>query len=168
MTVPMIVLAVGSVLLGGLLMIGDGFATWLEPVTGHVEHHEPVLPVPAIIVLTLLLVAVGALLAWRQYSLESVPITAPQGSALTRAARRDLYQDDVNDAVLVQPGTYLTRSLVFGDRAVVDGSFLGLGRLLVRVGDASRRVQTGFVRSYATTMTAGVLVLVVVVLATRI
>jgi NADH-quinone oxidoreductase subunit L len=168
MTVPMIVLAVGSVGLGGLLMIGDGFATWLEPVTGHVEHHEPVLPVPAIIVLTLLLVAVGTLLAWRQYALEAVPITAPQGSVLTRAARQDLYQDDVNDAVLVQPGTYLTRSLVFGDRAVVDGSFLGLGRLLVRVGDASRRVQTGFVRSYATTMTAGVLVLVVVVLATRI
>jgi NADH-quinone oxidoreductase subunit L len=70
--------------------------------------------------------------------------------------------------VLVQPGTYLTRSLVFGDRAVVDGAFLGLGRLLVRAGDGARRLQTGFVRSYATTMTAGVLVLVVVVLATRI
>jgi NADH-quinone oxidoreductase subunit L len=168
MTVPMIVLAVGSVALGFLLALGDGFVTWLEPVTGPVEHHEPVLPVPAIVTLTLLLVAVGVLLAWRRYVLEPVPVHPPTGSALTRAARRDLYQDDVNDALLVQPGTYLTRSLVFGDRAVVDGSFLGLGRLLVRVGDASRRAQTGFVRSYATTMTAGVLVLVVVVLATRI
>jgi NADH-quinone oxidoreductase subunit L len=60
MTVPMIVLAVGSVALGGLLAIGDGFATWLEPVTGAAEHHEPVLPVPAIVTLTILLVAVGS------------------------------------------------------------------------------------------------------------
>jgi NADH-quinone oxidoreductase subunit L len=127
-----------------------------------------VLPVPAIVTLTLVLVAVGVLLAWRQYALEPVPIRPPAGSEVTRAARRDLYQDDVNDALLVQPGTYLTRSLVFGDRAVVDRSFLGLGRLLVRLGDGARRAQTGFVRSYATTMTAGLLVLAVVVLATRI
>jgi NADH-quinone oxidoreductase subunit L len=168
MTVPMVVLSVGSVALGFLLALGDGFVTWLEPVTGAAEHHEPVLPVPAIVTLTLLLVAVGVLLAWRQFVLEPVPLTAPTGSTLTRAARRDLYQDDVNDTLLVQPGTYLTRSLVFGDRAVVDRSFLGLGRLLVRVGDGARRAQTGYVRSYATTMTAGLLLLVVVVLATRI
>jgi NADH-quinone oxidoreductase subunit L len=168
MTVPMVVLAAGSLVLGMLLAAGGGFVTWLEPVTGVAEEHEPVLPVPALVTLTLLLVVVGLVLAWRQFALEEVPLHPPVGSALTRAARRDLYQDDVNDALLVQPGTYLTRSLVFGDRTVVDGSFLGLGRVLVRLGDGARRVQTGFVRSYATTMTAGLLVLVVVVLATRI
>src|SRR5690606_16404302 len=36
MTVPMIILAVGSVGLGGILTWGDGFTRWLEPVTGHV------------------------------------------------------------------------------------------------------------------------------------
>lgn len=168
MTVPMIVLAVGSVLLGGLLALGDGFVTFLEPVTGHVEHHEPVLPIPVIIALTLLLVAAGAFLAWRQYASSPVAVVAPTGSALTRAARRDLYQDDVNDAALVQPGQYATRSLVYGDRAVVDGAFTGLGKVLVGAGDAGRRAQTGFVRSYASTMTVGLVVLGVVVLATRI
>ena len=168
MTVPMIILAVGSIALGGLLALGGTFTTWLEPVTGHVEHHEPVLPVPAIVALTILLVVVGALLAWRQYAASTVPIPAPVGSPLTRAARRDLYQDEVNDAVLVQPGTYLTRSLVYGDGTVVDGTYSGFGRLLVRAGDAARAAQTGFVRSYAATMTAGLVVLVVVVLATRI
>ena len=34
MTVPMVVLAVGSVALGFVLALGDGFVTWLEPVTG--------------------------------------------------------------------------------------------------------------------------------------
>ncbi len=168
MTVPMVVLAAGSVLLGGLLAFGDGFEHWLEPSTGPVEHHEPVLPVWLIVVLTMLLVAAGALLAWRQYAASAVPVTAPAGSALTRAARQDLYQDTVNDVALVQPGTYLTRSLVYGDRTVVDGAFSGLGHVLVAAGDAARRVQTGFVRSYATTMTAGLVVLVAVVLATRI
>src|SRR5690606_3602615 len=48
MTVPMVVLAIGSVLLGGVLLIGNAFPRWLEPVTGHVEHHDPVLPLPVI------------------------------------------------------------------------------------------------------------------------
>jgi NADH-quinone oxidoreductase subunit L len=168
MTIPMIILAVGSVGLGAVLAFGDGFATWLEPVTGHVEHHEPVLPVPAIVTLTLLLVILGTFLAWRQYALSTVAITAPAGAPVTRAARQDLYQDVVNDVVLVQPGQYLTRSLVYGDRTVVDGAFSALGRLMVGVGDAARGLQTGFVRSYAATMTAGLVVLVGVVLATRI
>src|SRR5690606_30247993 len=99
MTIPMVVLAVGSVALGGLLAIGNGFVDWLSPVTGHAEHAEPVLPVWALITLTLLLVLVGVLLAWRQYAVSRVPIVPPHGSALTRAARRDLYQDDVNEAV---------------------------------------------------------------------
>ncbi|GEA86366.1 NADH:ubiquinone oxidoreductase subunit L [Cellulomonas cellasea DSM 20118] len=168
MTVPMVVLAVGSVALGGLLSIGGGFASWLEPVTGHVEHEEPVLPPWLLIVLTLLVVVAGVVLAWRQYAASTVPVVAPVGSPLTRAARVDLYQDAVNHAVLVEPGQHLTRSLVFGDRQVVDGAFSGLGRLTIGLGDVVRRLQTGFARTYAATMALGLVVLVVAVLAPRI
>ena len=168
MTYPMIVLAVGSALLGGLLSIGNVFQSWLEPVTGSVEHHEPVLPVWLIMVLTLALVAAGLLLAWRQYAVAPVPVLVPVGSTLTRAARKDLYQDDVNDALLVEPGKYLTRSLVYADRQVVDGAVGGLGHSMVRLGEVTRRLQTGYVRSYAATMTFGLVALVAVVLATRI
>lgn len=168
MTIPMIVLAVGSVALGLVLQLGGGFTTWLEPVTGHVEHHEPVLSVPVIQGATLLAVAVGLLLAWRQYASLPVPEAVPAGSALTRAARVDLYQDAVNDAVLVEPGRHLTRSLVYGDRTAVDGAFTGLGRLTIGVGELVRKVQTGFARQYAATMLLGLVVLAVVVLAPRI
>ena len=168
MTVPMIVLAVGSVGLGGLLGIGGTFTSWLEPVTGHVEHGEPVLPVALIIPLTLALVAIGTALAWRQYAAAPVPVIAPAGSVLTRAARKDLHQDEVNDGLLVQPGKYLTRSLVYGDRQVIDGATGGLGTAMVRLGNVTRRLQTGYVRSYAATMTIGLVALVAVVLATRI
>ena len=168
MTIPMIVLAIGSVGLGFVLQLGGGLTTWLEPVTGHVEHHEPVLPVLVIQVVTLLAVAVGLVLAWRQYASLPVPETAPEGSALTRAARVDLYQDAVNDAVLVEPGRHLTRSLVYGDRTAVDGTFTGLGRLTVGIGELVRRLQTGYARQYAATMLLGLVVLAVVVLAPRI
>ena len=53
MTVPLMVLAALSVL-GGVLLVGDWIVTWLEPVTGHAEHHEP--PLPAIVI-TLLITA---------------------------------------------------------------------------------------------------------------
>jgi len=168
MTVPMIVLAVGSVAVGGLLSIGGVFTTWLAPVTGTVGEHEPVLPVWLLMTLTLAVVVVGLVLAWRQYAMAPVPVLAPAGTALTRAARKDLYQDEVNDGLLVQPGQYLTRSLVYGDRQVIDGAVGGVGRVMVRLGEVTRRLQTGYVRSYAATMTIGLVVLVAVVLATRI
>src|SRR5690554_1923484 len=168
MTWPMVVLAVGSVALGGLLSIGGVFTTWLEPVVGHTEHADPVLPIPVIMASTLVLVLLGAFLAWRQYAASTVPEVAPAGSALTRAARRDLYQDEVNDAVLVGPGAYLTRSLVYGDRQVVDGAVTGVAHVTVGIAERVRKLQNGYVRSYAATMLAGTVVLLVVVLVTRI
>jgi len=159
-----VVLAVGSAALGGLLMVGGAFASWLEPVTGHVEHHEPVLPVPVIMVLTLLLVLGGAFLAWRQYGASTVPVEPPVGSVLTRAARADLYQDVVNENLVMRPGQYLTRSLVYADKKVVDGGFMGAAGALGLLGEAVKKVQNGYVRSYAAMMLAGFGVLVVVVL----
>lgn len=168
MTIPMVVLAIGSVALGGVLTLGGTFVTWLEPVTGHAEHHEPVLSVPLITGLTIALVAAGAFLAWRQYAASPVAALAPRGSVLTRAARKDLYQDHVNEALLMRPGQYLTRSLVYGDRQVVDGAATGLARFVAGSGEVLRRAQNGYVRSYASTMVAGIVALAAVVLAFRI
>lgn len=168
MTWPMILLAVGSAGLGGVLTIGGAFTTWLEPVTGHVEHHEPVLPLAVIWTLTFALLAAGAFLAWRQYAAAPVAVVPPRGSVVTRAARRDLYQDDVNEALLMRPGQYLTRSLVFADRQVVDGTVTGVAAGTAGSGELLRRLQTGFVRSYALQMVVGIVALVAVVLAVRI
>nr|WP_282453316.1 NADH-quinone oxidoreductase subunit L [Georgenia sp. EYE_87] len=168
MTIPMIVLAVGSVALGFLMNLGGGFVTWLEPVTGHVEHHEPVLPVPVIMVATIVLVLVGALIAWRMYGARPVPVVAPAGSALTRAARQDLYQDSVNEGVFMRPSQYLTRSLVYADSTAVDGAVMGIARGTSGLGGVVRRAQNGYVRSYAGMMLGGVVLALVVVLASRV
>jgi NADH-quinone oxidoreductase subunit L len=164
----MIVLAIGSLGLGFLMNMGGGFVGWLEPVTGHVEHHEPVLSVPVIMVSTLVLVIVGVLLAWRMYGASPVPVTAPAGNALTRAARQDLYQDAFNEGVFMRPGQYATRSLVYADSAVVDGAVMGVARSTSRLGTVIGKLQNGYVRSYAATMLVGVVVALVVVLASRV
>ncbi len=158
MTLPVVVLAIGAVSLGFLLSLGDGITGWLEPVTGHVEHPEPVLPIPVIIAATLVLVAAGVALAWRQYGMNTVPLTAPTGSVLTRAARRDFFADDVNEALAMRPGQHLTRTLVYADTAVVDGAVTGAAAGTVASGRVLRTLQNGYVRSYAAMILAGVVI----------
>ena len=156
MTVPMMVLAVGSALLGLVLSIGSTFSHWLEPVVGAHEEGEPVLPVWLLMTLTLLLVAAGVALAWVRYWRDKVPETAPAGSLLTKAARRDLYQDEVNEGLLMRPGIHLTRALVFADNRGVDGAVGGMAALVGGSSSRVRRLQNGFARSYALTMLLGV------------
>src|SRR6476660_8298821 len=160
MTIPMMVLAVGSAFLGLLLGPTGAITSWLDPVVGaEPAGDHPVLPVPVLLVLSFLLIIAGTALAWLRYWREDVPAVAPRGSLATRAARRDLYQDDVNEAVFMRPGIHLTRSLVFFDGKGVDGAAGGLAALIGGTSARVRRVQNGFVRSYALTMLAGVVVI---------
>jgi NADH-quinone oxidoreductase subunit L len=159
MTVPMIILAVGSAFLGLILGPTGAIQGWLEPVTGPSAEGEPVIAVPVLMTLTLLIVAAGVGLAWMRYWRDEVPVVAPVGSLLTQAARKDLYQDDINEAVLMRPGIHLTRALVFFDTKGVDGIVGGLAALIGGTSARVRRVQNGFVRSYALTMLFGVVVL---------
>ena len=164
MTIPMVVLAVGSAFLGLILGPTGAIQSWLEPVVGvGPEGESPVIAVPVLTALTLLVVAAGLGLAWMRYWRDEVPVVAPVGSPLTRAARKDLYQDDVNEAVLMRPGLHLTRALVFFDNRGVDGAVGSLAALIGGSSGRLRRIQNGFVRSYALTMLAGVVVLLGVV-----
>jgi NADH-quinone oxidoreductase subunit L len=158
MTVPMIVLAVGSAVLGFLLIRTGALEDWLVPVLGEHAHEEPVLPVWVITTTTILLVAAGAALAFAQYGRRDVPVTAPAGNQVTVAARRDLYQDHFNEAVFMRPGQYLSRSLVFADNRGVDGAVNGLAAIVGGTSGRVRRMQTGFVRSYAMSMLGGAIV----------
>lgn len=164
MTVPMIVLAIGAVLIGGLLAVGDFYAHWLEPSIGAVHHAEPVMPVVAIQVITLVLVLAGALLAWRMYGASEVPTAVPAGRALTRAARNDLYQDEVNEALVVTPGRALVAAASGGDRHVVDGVVRGIAALARGAGRAVTATQTGNARTYASYILGGVVVALAIVL----
>ncbi|ATL68080.1 NADH-quinone oxidoreductase subunit L [Nocardia terpenica] len=165
MTGPMILLALGSIASGGLLAFGSALQNWLAPVVGE-RHAESVLPSWAITVFALGVVVVGIWVAYDEYA-RSVPRTAPAGSPLTRAARADLYGDAFNEAAFMRPGTHLTRSLVFVDNRGIDGIVNTTAALIGGLSARIRRVQTGFVRSYALSMFTGAALVVAALLAVR-
>jgi NADH-quinone oxidoreductase subunit L len=165
MTVPMIVLAVGSVFSGMVFVFGERLHHWLEPVVGATdEEHQIISPIG---LATFAVVLAGAGIAYLQYGRARVPEVAPAGSLATVAARRDLLQDDVNEAVFMRPGQYLTRSLVFADNRGVDGVVNGFAALIGGTSSRLRRLQTGFVRSYALSMLGGAALLVGALLLVR-
>ena len=166
MTWPMVLLAVGSVVSGGALAIGGTLEHWLEPVVGSHEIHH-VAPVWVITTIILAVVAVGIVVAYRMYATRAVPESAPDGSALTVAARRDLYGDAINEAVFMRSGQRITTVVVDIDEKGVDGAATGLAGLVKRTSDGLRRLQTGFARSYALWMLSGAALVVAAILAVQ-
>lgn len=166
MTIPMIVLAFGSVFAGGIFGVGDRFLKWLEPVTGH-EHGNPPVSALTVTLSTMVVLVIGVGIAWAMYGKKPVPVVAPRGSLLTRAARRDLYQDDFNHVVLVRGGEHLTRSLVYVDHSLVDGVVNGTAAGVGGLSGRLRKLQNGYARSYAVSMFGGTAVLIAATLLMR-
>jgi NADH-quinone oxidoreductase subunit L len=166
MTIPMIVLAVGSVAAGGFFSIGDRFLHWLEPITGH-SHGDAPISAGTVTGATVACMVIGVAIAWAQYGRRPVPAVAPRGSLLTRAARRDLLQDDFNHVVLVRGGEHLTRSLVYVDHTLVDGVVNGTAASVGGLSGRMRKLQNGFARSYAVSMFGGAALLVAATLLMR-
>ncbi|MEU5028249.1 NADH-quinone oxidoreductase subunit L [Streptomyces milbemycinicus] len=166
MTIPMIVLAFGSVFAGGLFSLNDAFLKWLEPVTSH-SHGDSPLSAATVTAGTMVVLLIGVAIAWVQYGRRPVPSTAPRGSLLTRAARRDLLQDDFNHVVLVKPGEYLTRGLVYVDHKLVDGVVNGTAASVGGLSGRLRKLQNGYARTYAVSMFGGTAVLIAATLLMR-
>ena len=168
MTVPLIVLAALSVL-GGVMLINDWIVDFLSPVVGVApEVHPPLSP----LVITLMVVAVvalGVVAAWFLVGKREVSLTPPQDvSFVTRAARADLYGDAINEGVVVNPGRHLVSGLLGMDRYGVDGFLTGGPVAVGAIAGQLRRVQNGFVRSYALSLLGGVLLVVLALLAVNI
>jgi len=165
MTVPLMVLAALSAV-GGLLLLNDWITDWLAPVVGAEPHVAPEIPA---IVLTLIIIAVvlvGVAIAWLTVGRSDVPRTAPaRVSVFTRAARADLYGDAINEGLFMRPGDRFVNGLVTFDDHAVDGFVDGTGSAFGGMSGTFRRVQTGFVRSYALSVLGGALVVVLALLA---
>jgi NADH-quinone oxidoreductase subunit L len=158
MTAPMIVLAIGSVGAGAFLVVNDKLADFLAPVVGKPPAFHGLFSVPGLA--TLALVLVGIAIAWARYGRQEIPVTAPAGRLVTVAARKDLYGDAINESVLMRPGQWLTRLSVYFDNRGIDGLVNTLAATLGGTSGRLRRLQTGFVRSYALSMLVGAVLLV--------
>jgi NADH-quinone oxidoreductase subunit L len=166
MTSPMVLLAIGAFAFGAYEILGDRLADFLGPVTGYIPAEPPVFSAAGITALVLALVGVAG--AWALYGRRPVPATAPAARFPVTAARRDLYGDAVNESLLMRPGQWLTRLSVYFDNRGVDGLVNTVAATVGGTSGRVRRVQTGYVRSYALSMFVGAVLLVGALLLVRI
>jgi len=165
MTAPMILLAIGSFAVGGFLIINNRFADFLAPVTGKPPVSHGIWSWSAIT--ALVLVVIAAVIAWTMYGRRAVAATAPPARFPVTAAQKDLYGDAFNETVFMRPGQWLARLTVYFDNRGVDAL---VNTLAAAVGGSSgrlRRVQTGFVRTYALSMFVGAALFVLAMLLVR-
>jgi NADH-quinone oxidoreductase subunit L len=170
MTIPMIVLAFGSVGAGFFFQGNERLAHWLSPSIGELRENteHAVISHGVVATGTLVLSGLGVLIAYLIVGRRPTPVTRPEPVSLpVRAARKDLYANSINETLIARPGTWLARALVYVDNKGVDGLVNGIAALLGGSSGRLRRVQTGFVRSYAMSMLGGTVLLVAALLAVR-
>ncbi|MGQ0839211.1 NADH-quinone oxidoreductase subunit L [Actinokineospora sp.] len=166
MTIPMIVLAVGSVAAGGVLI--GLLPDWLTPSIGALVEVEGPLSHGLIGILTVAISLLGAAVAFAIFGRGEQPVTRPERVSFpVRAARADLYGNHLNEALFGRPGIWLTRALVYVDNRGVDGLVNGIAAGLGGSSGRLRRTQTGFVRSYALSMLGGAILVVAALLMVR-
>ncbi len=167
MTVPLMILAALSAL-GGLLLLGGWVVDWLAPVVGEEVHVDLAVPTIVLTLIVLLVVLAGIGVAWTTVGRHDVPRTAPtKVSLFTRAARADLYGDAINEGLLMRPGDQFVNGLVTFDDTTLDRFVTGTGGAFGAMSSTFRRLQTGFVRSYALSVLVGALLVVVAMLAVQ-
>jgi NADH-quinone oxidoreductase subunit L len=169
MTVPLIFLGIASVI--GGLVLNNWIVGWLNPAVGGEAPAETpsLLHFSTVAIVTLVVVAIGVgISVWIFGPRREIPVTqAANASFLTVAGRNDLYGDAFNEAVFMRPGQRLTAGLVRLESSGIDGAVNGTAAAIGGMSARLRRVQNGFVRSYALTMTVGVAIVGLVILLGR-
>ncbi len=173
MTIPLIVLAVLSVGAGfvNTPFFGLGLEHFLEPSFEYASLAHPSEELSMFFLLAAISVLAGvagivmAYLAynrprelWERFQL---------GFGRAWTAWEQAYRvDDLYGATLVKPGKAMAEAAAFKvDLPVVDGAVNGIARLVRSVGSGARTVQTGYVRNYGVAFVAGIVAMLVWILA---
>ncbi|MCP1335603.1 NADH-quinone oxidoreductase subunit L [Futiania mangrovi] len=171
MLVPLYILAVGSVLAGGLFwgrFVGveeQVHHFWNAAIAGGLEvleaaHHVPFWVKAAPFVATM----IGLALSWQFYIRKpEIPVRlAREQDILYRFLLNKWYFDEIYDALIVRPALCLGRLLwKGGDGRIIDGTIDGISmRIVPYITGRAVRLQSGYVYHYAFAMLIGVAVLV--------
>jgi NADH-quinone oxidoreductase subunit L len=181
MTIPLILLAIPSVLLGLYLGLPLGASTingWLEPVfaegvaiLGHHEAEYRLFGIDGVLILSSVGIAsIGIAIAWRLFGTDMAGLHLParpervrELSArvpfLYRASLNKWWFDDLNHILIIVFGGRLANAMWWFDRNVVDGTVNAIGRTTVASGRGLRQVQTGRVQNYALGIAIGFIVM---------
>jgi NADH-quinone oxidoreductase subunit L len=156
MTVPLMALALLS-LAGGFIAVPK----WLEPMFPAVEHENFTL-----MAISVLAGVTGIALAYVFYVLKPglADSVADSFGGLYKLVYNKYFVDEIYDAAVVQPTVGASRVLWKGvDVAVIDGLVNGVATTSRGVGSILKHLQSGNIRSYATWIVFGSIVLIITV-----
>ncbi len=180
MTLPLVLLAIPSALLGLVLGLpfGDSLITrWLHPVFAGAEttlgqSTEPfalfgidgALILVSVAVATIGLVIGMALFGYfrrsgRPRTVEAITASTGATRFLYRASLNKWWFDDLNHLLFMVIGGRVANALWWFDRTVIDGTVNAVGRITVDAGGGLRRIQTGHVQNYALGIAIGLIIM---------
>jgi NADH-quinone oxidoreductase subunit L len=176
MTVPLMILAVGSVVAGWVgipsvighwIHVGNGFEHFLEPVFEHpvkVGVHGSEGAEWGLMLLSVGIAFVGLLVA-RQFYLVNPELPdqlRQRFRALYTTLLNKYWVDEIYDALIVAPVKLISTYILwkFVDVIVVDGIVNGTGKFVQAIGGGLRRCQSGYARAYGGWIVVGAVLLV--------
>ena len=182
MTMPLILLAVPSLLLGLYLglPLGDSRITrWLGPVFadglqvlhGGADPSYRLFGIDGVLILASVTISViGLAIAWRLFGVDIGRIRLPsrpervrelsaRAPFLYRASLNKWWFDDLNHLLFIVVGGRIGAAMWWFDREVVDGTVNAIGTATLGAGRGLRLVQTGRVQNYALGIAIGLIVM---------
>jgi len=167
MTVPLVVLAMGSALVGLLALAPHGgFAGFLNKVLGGAAEHAAEAEAGLehlLVVISVVVGIAGILLAYFMYMRR-----IPDPVSMARTFRpvytllfNKYYVDEVYFALIINPLVGGSRYVLwkFVDVVIIDGTVNGVGRLCRLAGSGIRQLQTGYIPDYAWMILVGAVVI---------
>ncbi len=161
---PMYLLAAGSVFLGLILGPTGLLSDYMHNITflpSAGEHSHP-FSVPLI---SIVMCVMGITIAWftTRKSLSHKPKASNLGFLSTVAGNR-FYIDELYVLTIVRPIQWIAKLLADFDLLALDRALRWIAGLPLQFGQAFRRIQTGFISSYASWMAMGAIAYLVMVL----
>ncbi|MDI1471423.1 MAG: NADH-quinone oxidoreductase subunit L [Thermodesulfovibrio sp.] len=163
MTIPLIVLAIGSILVGYFSV-----PHFLEPLLGEsklaISHEQKNI----VMVVSIIAGLLGITLAWYMYIAKP---TIPEKLTNTfkgvyKVLWNKYYVDELYSLLFVKPTLWLSDKFIekFTDIKIIEGIVNGVPALIYKIGSLIRPVQTGQLQQYAIFMILGIIVFVLVIL----
>jgi NADH-quinone oxidoreductase subunit L len=175
MTIPLILLAVGSLAAGWIgwphfLGGGNRFEAWLEPVFASAHGEAAVVHgstttewtlTVVSLALALLGIVVGAVVYTKRLELADAARAAADGR-IYWLLKGKYFVDEIYEALIVKPGYWISDTLFYRitDVGLIDGGLVnGPARVLGILGSVLRLLQNGMLRWYAYSFTFGALLI---------
>jgi NADH-quinone oxidoreductase subunit L len=168
MTIPLGFLAIGATFGGllGLSAVTGRLQTFLVPALGEIPEPSAGLSEAALTAISVVVAVVGILVGWFVYGSGKVDWIALRVrlAAVQRFLASGWYVDDAYAATIAAPGKAGSAFLAYVvDAGGVDGLVNGVGITVQWLARVGRRVQTGFVRTYALAFLLGAVAFLVYV-----